>query len=70
MNKTVQRSTRHDVDEERRDLVKAVENQRVSPHNNRHRIISKCQAKCRREESLGAWKRPYAEHKEHVDEIT
>lgn len=36
----MQSGTGHDVDEERRDLVKAVENKGVAPHDDGHGVIT------------------------------
>lgn len=52
MDNAVKRRARHDVDEERCDLVKAVEYQRVTPHDDCHSIVSKSQTVGSREESF------------------
>ena len=70
MDDAVQSGARHNVNEQRGDLVETMENERVAPHDDGDGIISKSQAVCCREESLRAGKGPQAQGQEQVDEVT
>lgn len=69
MDNAVKRRARHDVDEERCDLVKAVEYQRVTPHDDCHSIVSESQTVGGREEPLRLRKDPETQHQQHIDEV-
>lgn len=59
----------HDVDEEARDLVEAVEDHRVPPHGDGHRVVPEREAERADEQPLGLWKHPDGQHAEEVDEV-
>lgn len=69
MHDAVERSARHDVYEERRDFVKAVEYQGVTPHDDCHSIVAISQTVSRREEPFRLGKGPKAQAKQYIDEI-
>lgn len=69
MHNAVERSARHDVYEERRDFVKAVEYQGVTPHDDCHSIVAIRQTVRRHEEPFRLGEDPQAEGKQYIDEI-
>lgn len=69
MHNAVERGARHDVYEERRDFVKAVEYQRVTPHDDCHSIVAIRQTVRRHKEPFRLGEDPEAETEQHIDEI-
>lgn len=61
--------TRHDVDEERSNLVEAVKDERVTPHDNSDGIVSVGETVCGHKEALGRRKDPNRQQQQEVDEV-
>lgn len=51
------------------DFVEGVEDERVPPHSDGDRIVTKCEAVCADEEAFRPREDPYTEHAEKVDEV-
>jgi hypothetical protein len=51
------------------DLVEAVEDERVAPHDDGDRIVAERQTVGSDEQSLGRWKDPNAHHEQEIDKV-
>lgn len=69
MHQAMQDHGRHNVNEQRRDFIQRVEDQRVPPHGNRPGVIPVGKAVGRYHETAGVWEDPDREQEEDIDKV-